>query len=332
AAGSAQTKRRAPLRPENSESSPQPRSPRSCPRPCAGPAPQRKFHPRAVRTAEIRRPAKSQTRSPCAALRREPSPCPSYAKDGPARRPLPPAPSPLQVPEPLAASPLSYSPLHSYPSPTSVRDGAPPQLLSPGSRAKLTFASAATTAVSVRKISFPIDASANAAFPAAANSPSVHPPSGPMAKATLLAALPCNTSRNGAASGRSDSITFNSAGVLENPFSVLSTAASSGTFPRRDCCDASSKILFHRSPRLPAAAINAFSLLPAASGTIRLTPSSVAFSSAHSNESNFTRESKSVISSAGETATICSTRTNSIRSHPALSIRPSHTLSPSLSS
>ena len=50
---------------------------------------------------------------------------------------------------------------------------------------------------------------------------------------------------------------------------------------------------------LSAAASEAFSLRAAATGTIVLTPSSVAFSIAHSKASNFTMESSRVMSTAG---------------------------------
>ena len=97
---------------------------------------------------------------------------------------------------------------------------------------------------------------------------------------------------------------------------------------RRACCADSARIRFHRSARFPAAAIRPFSLRSAASGTISSAPSSVAFSIAHSNRSNFTMARSNSIRTADTGAASCSTSENSTSSRPTLSVRASHTRCP----
>src|ERR1700735_3090252 len=64
--------------------------------------------------------------------------------------------------------------------------------------------SAATTAVSVRRMFWPSDASTKSAARPSANSSSVHPPSGPIARLADGSAYTLNASRISFASRRSD--------------------------------------------------------------------------------------------------------------------------------
>ena len=148
----------------------------------------------------------------------------------------------------------------------------------------------------------------------------------------LAPARPASTARSGWAVLSSDSIT--PAPLLQetNAHSGLVSPSRCGTLNRRDCCEASSKILRQRSERFVAAASKPFSLRAAASGTILLTPSSVAFSIAHSNASNFTIARSSVTSRLGFRTGISSCSANSMRSRLARSIRATNTRWPSLSS
>ncbi len=142
----------------------------------------------------------------------------------------------------------------------------------------------------------------------------VQPPSGPMAMATRaasfspdVAAAGSRTSRNGRAPARSENINFNGAPELRSASRVFAASANPGTRNRLACCADSASILFHRSARFAAAAINPFSLRSAASGDISSAPSSVAFSSAHSNRSNLTMASINSIRTGGTTDGSCST-------------------------
>ena len=99
-----------------------------------------------------------------------------------------------------------------------------------------TAASAAHTAVSVRKIFAPSAASTNPQAAAEANSASVHPPSGPMATATRATsslrradATGSSTSRNGLAPARSESNTFSGAADARN-----TSHGFAASFMRRD--------------------------------------------------------------------------------------------------
>src|SRR5216684_3077536 len=109
-----------------------------------------------------------------------------------------------------------------------------------------------------------------------------------MASTAFAEWAPSRTSRIGGASPRSESMTRKPSLCAPNACSGRINGSRIGTRTRRDCWEASRRILFHRSERFFAAASRAFSLRPVANGTIVLTPSSVAFSSAHSKASNFT--------------------------------------------
>ena len=79
-----------------------------------------------------------------------------------------------------------------------------------------------------------------------------------------------------------------------------------GTSDRRDCCDASRAIRRHRSTRFIAACARCLSVLLAITGTIAATPSSVAFSIAHSMWSNLKIDITSVTGIAGAESTSAS--------------------------
>src|SRR5713226_5849316 len=102
------------------------------------------------------------------------------------------------------------------------------------SSAKFTMASAATTAVSVRKIFSPSDASRNPQLQAAPNSLSVQPPSGPMASAMLSSVLSRKTLRNGGAFLSSDKSNLMLASASGNASAALIGGAMTGGFKRRD--------------------------------------------------------------------------------------------------
>src|SRR5260370_830980 len=117
--------------------------------------------------------------------------------------------------------------------------------------------------------------------------------------AALGANAVVKTWRRGGASDRSESRIFITAPCPGHTSAGRARFSRVGTRRRRDCCEASARIFFQRSARFPAEASSAFSLRAAASGMIVLTPSSVAFSMAHSKASNFTTDSKSVTSTRG---------------------------------
>lgn len=198
------------------------------------------------------------------------------------------------------------------------------------------------TAVSVRRIVPPRDASANPAECAPEISPSVHPPSGPIASAAEAgpgapASLLARTSRKPGALERSERKIFRAAADPAKASPGAAASRSEGGRSRRDCCADSTKIFRQRSRRFCAAARSGLSLRAAASGTISATPSSVAFSSAHSNRSNFTIESSRWMAGAGSLASRGSRSENSIRGSERLSaairsIRPKKTRWPSDSS
>src|SRR5215210_4071649 len=138
-------------------------------------------------------------------------------------------------------------------------------------------ATATTPAVSLRNLNGPSDAGRSPAPPASASSPSPQPPSGPTNKPTAPSPT---TSSIGGRSGPACSNT---------PPSPASRAASakgtgsptSGMRRRRDCRAAARATRRHRST-LPSPRESLTTPRSVASGTMRPTPSSVAFSTTRS--------------------------------------------------
>lgn len=202
-----------------------------------------------------------------------------------------------------------------------------------------TAAKAAHTAVSVRRMFAPSATSTQPHSLATENSASVQPPSGPIATATCAASLTgrsaatgSSTSRRGRAPALSENINFNGALEARNACAGFEASVSAGMCNRRACCADSANIFFQRSERFAEAATSPLSLRPAASGEIWSAPSSVAFSRAHSNLSNFTMASSNSIRTSAAAAGSFSINVNSTSSRPTVSVRASHTARPSLSS
>ncbi len=168
--------------------------------------------------------------------------------------------------------------------------------------AKRRIAREASTAVSVRQIFSPSEASANPAVRAARISSSVQPPSGPIASAAIEMPLAdASASRIGIASRRSESKILQRAfrPLLPNAVSGPVSVPITGGRKRRACCADSTSIFSQRARRFPAAAKSALSVRAAPSGMISVAPNSVAFSRHHSNRSNFTSDMSNRISRDG---------------------------------
>ena len=190
------------------------------------------------------------------------------------------------------------------------------------------------TAVSVRRMFSPNEASRNPLARADAISSSVQPPSGPTANdtvdgATLLASAPiagrtgksaCATkdeslpriSRRDNASRRSERRILSAEVDRAKALSGDKAACKIGGRRRRDCCADSRRMRFQRSWRFPAVARRGLSVRAAVRGMISSAPSSVAFSRHHSKRSNFTIEIRSVTRDADSTLSIGSTSAKSI--------------------
>src|SRR5579884_2995413 len=165
-------------------------------------------------------------------------------------------------------------------------------LLRSASACAFTTASAATPAVSARRIVGPSDTAIHPASSHPERSRAVHPPSGPSRIATLPALEP-----SAVISGR-DPSSSNTIFIPASPRGSSANrtgAAIAGSVARRDCSLASRAIRRHLSTRFPAAISSPFSLRSAITGTIDSTPSSVAFSISHSKRSNFMSAAKSVV-------------------------------------
>ena len=141
------------------------------------------------------------------------------------------------------------------------------------------------------------------------------------------------TSRNGLAPARSESNQFEWRGPTPETRRAVSRRPSAP-----GCANAAPAARIRRGfasivrraslPRRPGP----FRFGPPRAATISSAPSSVAFSSAHSNRSNFTMARSNSIRTAAIGTGSCSTSENWTSSRPTLSVRASHTLCPSLSS